>query len=142
MTTPTPATLVRRFYDDVWNRADEAAARDLLDPDFRFRGSLGPERRGQDGFIAYMRDIHAALGNYTCTIEDLVETADRAAARMTFSGLHRAPFFGVAATGRTITWSGAAFFHTARGRITAVWVLGDIDTVKRQLGADAGVGFA
>jgi hypothetical protein len=43
---PTPAELVRRFYDEVWNRRDEAVAREILHRDFRFRGSLGPELRG------------------------------------------------------------------------------------------------
>ncbi|MBM3644042.1 MAG: ester cyclase [Alphaproteobacteria bacterium] len=130
-----PATLVRRFYGEVWNRADETVARAILDPDFRFRASLGPERRGPDGFIDYMRAVHAALGGYTCVIDDLVATHDRAAARMTFRGVHRAPFFGVPATGREIVWAGGAFFRCARGRIVELWVLGDIDAVKTQLGA-------
>ena len=80
----TPKSLVERFYYEVWNRADEGVAREILHPKFRFRASLGPERRGPDGFIEYMRSIHAALGNYTCIIDDLVTTEDRAAARMTF----------------------------------------------------------
>src|SRR5437763_7964736 len=85
MSTPS-ATLVRRFYDEVWNQADEAVAREILHENFSFRASLGPERRGPEGFIAYMRAIHHALGGYTCTIVDLVATEDRAAARMVFKG--------------------------------------------------------
>ena len=81
-----------------------------------------------------MRSIHVALGNYTCTIVDIVEQTDRVAARMNFAGLHRAEFFGVSATGREIAWSGAAFFHIEGDAISELWVLGDIDTVKRQLG--------
>ena len=134
---PTSADLVRRFYDEVWNRQDEAVAREILHRDFRFRGSLGPELRGPDGFISYLRATHKALGAYTCIIEDLVATSDRAAARMTFTGIHRAPFFGVAATGREITWAGAAFFTIDGEQIAALWVLGDIDGLKRQLGAPA-----
>ena len=49
--TLTPSELVGRFYHEVWNRADEAVVREILDEDFRFRGSLGPECRGQDSFI-------------------------------------------------------------------------------------------
>lgn len=130
-----PAELVRRFYDVVWNTADEAAARDILHPDFRFRASLGPERVGPDGFIAYMRSIHAALGGYTCTIEELLVDGSKACARMTFAGTHRGQLFSVPATGRRIAWSGAAFFETDKDQITRLWVLGDIDAVKQQLGA-------
>ena len=68
-----------------------------------------------------------------CVIEDLITTEDRAAARMTFKGKHRGEFFGVAATGRQIAWAGAAFFTVHGNRITDLWVLGDIDSVKLQL---------
>jgi predicted ester cyclase len=46
------------------------------------------------------------------------------------------PFFGVQATGREIAWSGAAFFKIEDGLIAELWVLGDIDAVKRQLMPD------
>jgi len=129
----TARELVERFYHVVWNRADEAAAREILAPDFRFRASLGPELRGPGGFIAYLRAVHSALGNYTCTIDELVATADRAAARLSFNGTHRGKFFGVDASGRDIRWSGAAFFTTKDGMITDLWVLGDVDAIRRQL---------
>ena len=138
----TPTALVESFYHDVWNTGDEVTARDILSEDFRFRGSLGPEKRGQDGFIEYMRSVRAALGDYRCVIEDLIETEDRVAARMTFKGTHRAPFFEVAATGKVIEWAGAAFFTIHDGRIAALWVLGDVDAVKQQLGSSAGSGFS
>lgn len=125
---------MQRFYDEVWNRADENVARAILDPDFEFHASLGPQTRGPEGFIAYMRLIHAALADYSCKIEEIVEDGQRAAARMWFSGQHRGTLFGVAATGLKIAWSGAAFFTTNGSAITALWVLGDIDSVKHQLG--------
>ncbi len=129
----TAKALVERFYDVVWNKSDEQAAREILDPDFIFRGSLGPELRGPEGFIAYLRSVHAALENFTCTVEDLIATDERAAAKMCFTGTHRAKFFGVEATGRHITWSGAAFFTASSGRITELWVLGDVEAVMRQV---------
>lgn len=129
----TARALVERFYHVVWNQADENAARRILHPDFVFRASLGPELRGPDGFIAYLRSVRAALENFTCNIEELIETEERAAAKMLFRGVHRGQFFGVAATGREITWSGAAFFKIRDGVIGELWVLGDVDSVKRQL---------
>ncbi len=132
--TTTPRALVQRFYDEVWNRADENVAREILAEDFRFRGSLGPEKVGQDGFIAYMRSVHRALGSYRCIIEDCVVAEDRVACRMLFTGVHQAEFFGVAATGREISWAGAAFFRIRNDCIAELWVLGDIEGIKAQLG--------
>ena len=79
---------------------------------------------------------------YTCIVDDLVATQDRAAARVTFKGIHKGRFFDTDATGREITWAGAAFFRTDGDRIIELWVLGDIDGVKRQLGAPAGASFS
>ena len=137
----SPKTLVERFYFEVWNRADEAVAREILHPAFRFRASLGPERLGPEGFIDYMRSVHAALAGYTCVIEDLIVTDTRAAARMTFKGRHHGRFFDVEPTGRDIGWAGAAFFTTDGAQIVELWVLGDIDSVKRQLDAPHESGF-
>ena len=129
----SPRALVEAFYLDVWNRADEDRAREILADSFRFRGSLGAERVGPDGFIAYMHDVHRALGDYRCIIDELVTDGGRAAARMRFTGKHRAEFLGVAATGRQVTWAGAAFFRFEGGRITKLWVLGDLTDLRRQL---------
>jgi predicted ester cyclase len=140
--TLTPTELVERFYHVVWNNADESEARKILDDDFRFRASLGLERRGPDGFIAYMRSVHAALEHFTCHIEELLPAVERVAARMRFSGRHRGRFFGIEPTGREIRWSGAAFFKTVikadSGKITELWVLGDVDAIRRQLEPDRG----
>ncbi|MBY8975463.1 ester cyclase [Rhodobacteraceae bacterium NNCM2] len=137
----TPAELASRFYADVWNRRDFDVAYKIIAPDFVFRGSLGPERRGIDGFLDYVEAVHAALEGFTCTIVDLIETDDRVAARMLFRGIHRAEFFGVAASNREIEWAGAAFFTTEGGKLSELWVLGDVDAVKRQLGEGRGGPF-
>ena len=78
MVALTEAEPVEQFYHRVWNGADEAEARRILGRDFRFRGSLGPELRGPDGFIAYMRAVHGALGGFTCHIEEIIAAADHA----------------------------------------------------------------
>jgi len=131
----SPAYLVERFYYDLWNTANETLAWEILHPDFRFRASLGPEKIGPSGFIEYMRLIHTALSSYWCTIQEMLETGERVAARLRFSGVHRAMFFGMPPTGREIVWTGAAFFHIIGLQIVSLWVLGDVDAVKRQLGA-------
>ncbi len=108
-----PRILVERFYFEIWNQADERVARETSHFDFRFRASLGPERHRSEGSIDYMRSIHTALGNYTCIIDDLITTENRAAARMTFKGVHRGRFFDVEPTGREVRWAGGALFTTA-----------------------------
>ena len=124
---------VRRFYEDIWNRVDLTAIPDVLTPDVTFRGSLGPELTGPEELADYVREVTTALGGYRCEIEAVVAEADRVAARMAFSGVHRGRLLGVPATGRRVSWAGAAFFAFADGRIADLWVLGDLDSLRRQL---------
>jgi predicted ester cyclase len=133
--------LVTIFYDQLWNKADESVAQEILHAEFRFRGSLGPVRNGPNAFIDYQHSVRAALADFRCIVDELICTDTRAAARMTFTGRHRGPFFGVPATANAIQWAGAAFFTTDRRQITELWVLGDVDAVKRQLGAEAASSF-
>jgi len=131
----TPEQLVHRFYREIWDHADEAVAREILSPDLVFRGSLGPEKRGPEGFIDYLRAVHGALGHFESIVEDLLVSGSRVAARLTFRGVHRDVLFGIAPTGRLLEWQAAAFFDTDGREITSLWLLGDVDGVKRQLGA-------
>lgn len=134
--------LIERFYHEAWNRRGEDCAREILHKDFDFRGSLGPVRVGPEGFIQYMRELWIGLPDFRCDIEDVVDEGDSAAARMKFSGTHKGSFYGVPGTGKTIIWAGGAFFKGNGKQITALWVLGDIDAIKRQLGPSANSNFA
>jgi steroid delta-isomerase-like uncharacterized protein len=129
--------LVRRFYDEIWNHADLSAVPEILAPDVTFRGSLGSATVGLRAFVQYVRSVTGALDDYRCDIADLVAEADRVVARMTFSGIHRGPLLGVPASGRRVSWDGAAFFTIADGRVVDLWVLGDLAGLRAQLDAVA-----
>ncbi len=88
-----------------------------------------------------MKSVHAVLADYRCAIEELIAGDDAAATRMIFFGIHRGPLFGVATTGKPVSWTGAAFFTFALARIGSLRVLGDMDGLKRQLGAAAAPPF-
>ena len=103
MTIP-PVQLIERFYSQIWNAGEEGVARQILHEDFVFRGSLGPEYSGPEGFIKYMRAVRAALPDFVCNIQEIVTEAKKAVARMEFVGTHEGTFYGVPPTGRRITW--------------------------------------
>lgn len=124
---------VRKFYDVIWNQYDKRAIPDVLAVEFVFRGSLGQEKTGHEGFSEYLDMVHKALGNYECQIKEIVCDANRAFARMKFSGTHRNEFMGFPATGKHVTWDGAALFHFTDGLITNLWVLGDLKSLESQL---------
>jgi predicted ester cyclase len=126
--------MVEEFYARIWNAGDEGAAQRLLAPELRLRGSTGVGLEGIGPFLDYVRLIRSALADYRCAIEDVLVDGDRAFARMRFAGRHVGRFLGVAPTGRELQWAGAALFRIEAGRIRSVWVLGDVDGLKQQLG--------
>lgn len=125
--------LVRRFYAEVWNRWDDTAVNEVLHERFVFRGSLGDQVRGRDGFRRYRDKVRAAFPDFHNQIVDLVTSGDRAAARLRYSGHHQGGVLGVAATGARVVYEGAAFFTVRDGQLAEVWVLGDVDGLRRQL---------
>ena len=132
--------LVQRFYHEVWNEADETVAREILHADLRFKASLGPVRTGPEGFIDYMRSIHAGLAGYRCVIDD----RDGYAGRRT-SALSRhssRPFLRYAPDGQRYRMDRRGVFTTDGCQITDIWVLGDVDAVKQQLGVGTTSSFA
>ncbi|PWS36810.1 hypothetical protein DFH01_13255 [Falsiroseomonas bella] len=125
---------MRAFYAEVWEAGRLGRIPALMAPDVAFRGSLGSVLRGHDAFAGYVRTVRGALQRYRCDIVDLVEEAPRVAARMRFSGHHAGgPLLGVPPTGREVGWAGAAFFDCTGGLIRDLWVLGDLDDLRRQL---------
>ena len=129
--------LVRRYYDEVWNRWDLGVAGELIAPDIAFRGSLGVAVRGLDGFKAYVALVRRAFPDFHNTVEELIAEGDRVAARLTYRGTHAGPLFGLAPTGQAVTYGGIALFRIAGGRIVDGWVLGDTLGLLRHLGATA-----
>jgi steroid delta-isomerase-like uncharacterized protein len=126
--------LVRRFYEDLWNRWDDAAVDDVLSDDFAFRGSLGAETFGREGWRAYRDAVRAGAHDFHNDVVTLVVQGSTAAARLMYSGTHSGPLAGVEPTGRRFSYAGAAFFTAAGERLTSAWVLGDLAGLRAQLG--------
>ncbi len=118
--------LVEEFYERIWNSGDLDAVADLLSEDFLFRGSLGSESRGRDGFADYIRSVRNALSNYRCEILECVTQDNRAFAKMRFAGVHTRDCLGYLPTGLPVHWLGAALFGFAENAIAELWVLGDL----------------
>ena len=130
-----PVELVRRFYDEIWNRGNLAAIPEICHREMEFRGSLGDEKRGHEGFAEYVRYVRGALDEYKCHIEETVTEGNRIFARMLFVGVHQREFLGYPPTGKTLTWAGAALFTIKDDRIAELWVLGDLHGLIDQLSA-------
>ena len=127
--------LIHRFYDEMWNPWNFAKAEELLAEGIVFRGSLGTETRGREEFRGYMRKVRSAFPDFHNAVEEMIAEQDRVVVRALYSGTHRGELFAVAPTGKRIAYAGAAFFRIADGKVAEGWVLGDLLSVLRQIGA-------
>ncbi len=128
------ARLIEAFYGELWNKWNDSAVDATLDVAFSFRGSLGRETAGRDGWRGYRDSVRAGSADFRNEILDLVCEGQRAAARLRYTGTHTGPLLGLAPTHRRFEYAGAAFFTADQGLLTSAWVLGDLDGLRRQLG--------
>jgi steroid delta-isomerase-like uncharacterized protein len=131
------SSLVRRYYDEMWNTWNFALADELLTEDICFRGSLGAEMKGRPAFCQYMLRVQSAFPDFHNEIEQLVTEGDQVVVRLKYTGTHRGEILGIQPSGKTIGYAGAAFFRVRDGRVAEGWVLGDLATLLGQLGAPA-----
>jgi len=127
-------SLIRRFYDELWNQWNLDAANEILAPDVRFRGSLGTTLVGVDAFKGYVEQVRAAFPDFQNRVDDLIADDDKIVTRMTWSGTHSGKLFGIPATGRRVTYVGAGIFHLLDAKIQEAWIVGDTQELWRTLG--------
>lgn len=135
MSTQENKDIVRRYYHDLWNTWDLSLADELIATNMVFRGSLGVNTEGREGFKQFLQLVRKAFPDFSNQIDDLIGEGDKVVARLTYRATHQDEVFGIAATGRQITYSGVAIFRIADRKIVEGWVLGDTAGLMRQLGA-------
>ncbi|MEO6697603.1 MAG: ester cyclase [Gammaproteobacteria bacterium] len=128
-------TIVRRYYEELWNKWSIANADELIAAEITFRGSLGLNMQGIKSFKEYMAMMQGAFPDFHNAIEELIAEGDQVVARMSYSGTHRGELYGLAPTGKHVTYSGIAIFRIQHNKIVAGWVIGDALGLMKQLGA-------
>jgi steroid delta-isomerase-like uncharacterized protein len=126
--------VIRRFYDELWNQWNLDVANEILAPDVRFRGSLGTTLAGVDAVKGYVEQVRTAFPDFQNQVDDLIAEDDKIVTRMTWTGTHSGELFGIAATGRRVTYVGAGIFHLLDAKIQEAWIVGDTQELWRTLG--------
>jgi len=75
-----------------------------------------------DEFREHRKAAFDALSDLSARYEPIAGDGRRLAAHATVTGVHRGEFFGVAATGKWLSWREAHLFEVRDGRIAAHWM--------------------
>ena len=134
MTGDAYASVVRRFYEELWNEWRLDVAGEIVAADVRFRGSLGSVLVGREELLRYVERVRAAFPDWHNRIDEIFTAEERVVTRMTWSGTHRGSLEEIEPTGAHVEYCGAAFFRLPGGVIEEAWVVGDTQELWRALG--------
>lgn len=130
-------SIVRRYYEEVYNQKNDALIHDLFAPDFG--DSHEPEQHGLHGprlakhIVDYERsvfpDIHFAVTHMVAEGDDVV-------VHLRVSGTHQGEFRGIPASGKYMTFTAVECLRVKDSKITQiVWELYDRHSMLQQMGA-------
>lgn len=129
--------IVRRWFEEVWNRGRE----ETIDELFAAHGigyGLGDTdvpTRGPAEFKLFANNLRGAIPDIRMTIEDIMAEGDKVTVRITVEGTHKGGQLGVAPTGRRIRIAGVVLVRIANGQIFEGWNSWDQLGLLRQIGA-------
>jgi steroid delta-isomerase-like uncharacterized protein len=136
-------SLVRRFYEEVWNRGHTDVALEVFTDDY-VRHDLRPAQAlpGGAGQAKVAADFRTAFPDLSFHVDLLVAEDDLVAARWTASGTHAGMWGDVAPSGNAVTFSGVNFFRIRDGKVVEIWNHRDDLGLMEQTGAAIYAGAA
>lgn len=128
--------VVRRFFDEVFNGQEEAAAFEVIAAGFVAHHPSFPDGiRGPEGILGTVGFFRAGFPDLHYHVEALVAEADLVAVRWSARGTHQNAFMGAPPTGRAIAITGMDLFRVADGQCVEAWVNSDFLGLLQQIGA-------
>lgn len=120
-----PKFLVASFYDAI-NAADIDLLHTLVSNRISVHHPLLPDDLGQAGFWHMVEEYFRAFASQRITVHELQVEDDTVTASHTHQGIYVAEFFGFAATGEQVTFSGTDRFVVRNRRIVELWLDDDL----------------
>jgi predicted ester cyclase len=118
--TTANKAIVRRIYEDLWNKGNMAAADEIF---------ARPESVKQ-----YVRTFLAAFPDLQHTIEEMIAEGDTVMAHFSARGTHTGQWHTVAPTNKQIAYEGVTIAHVKNGKIMKHQTTWDTLGVLEQLG--------
>ena len=129
--------VVRRWFDEVWNKGRADAIEELFDENGIAHGlSDDPSKpiRGPREYRPFYNVFRQAFPNMVIVIEDMVAEGDKVVARCSVRGKHEGEFLGRAATQSPVEFTGITIVRIDKGKIVEAWNNFDFMTMYRQVG--------
>jgi steroid delta-isomerase-like uncharacterized protein len=128
-------TLVRRYFEEAWNKHNPAVVDELFSADYV---DSSPEIPGipptREGLKQFMAVYLTAFPDANITIEDQLTDGDKVVTRWTGRGTQTGEFMNMPPTGKAASVAGMQIDRFAGGKIVESWVSFDQLGMLQQLG--------
>lgn len=130
--------VVRRIYEELWDRRDLEVAHELIAKDgLNYDTGLTARPFGPEEIMDTVRMVTAAFPDNRHEVEDIFAEGDQVMARVTLTGTHEGPFMGIPPTGRRISVNEIHVYRLRDGKAIEHRVGRDDLGALRQLGVVA-----
>lgn len=136
-TTDANKALLRRWFDEVWNKGRAEAIDEMFAEGGIAHGlSEIPESplKGPNGFKPFHSTFRGAFPDIEVVVEDMIAEGDKVVARCSVRGTHSGEHLGIAASSAPVDFTGIAIVRIEDGKIVEAWNNFDFMRMNRQVG--------
>jgi steroid delta-isomerase-like uncharacterized protein len=134
---PTNSSLIRKWFEEVWNQGREATIDEMCHKDAVGVGQAqhGTQIHGPEDFKQLWRNVRGAFSEIHIDVHDTIEQDDRVVARWTMAMIHTGPFLGIAPSKKHVRVTGMSAQRFLDGKIVEAWDNWDQLSLLVQLGS-------
>lgn len=118
---PSPEEIGRRWFHEVWQQRNAQAIIDLLAPDAKGHLEGGQEIIGPDEFVAFQRELLAALPDLKLEIIQTLSDDKNVCVHWKVTGTHTGRGFALEPTGKPLPFSGMSWMRVENGKVVEGW---------------------
>ena len=132
--------LVRRLYEEAFNKGNLAVVDEILAPTYIRHGLAPGAPPGPESTKQVFTMMRTAFPDLRITVEDMVGEGDKVVARMIVRGTHQGEYMGIAPTGKQVTVTTIGIYRFAGSKLEEAWIQMDELGMLQQLGVVPTVG--
>lgn len=132
----SPETLIRRWFDELWNQGREDTIDKLLAADAIVHGLPTPDgkpMKGGAGFRPIYRQFKGAFPDIKIVVDRVVREGDTVACHCTVTGTHTGSGFGTPSR-KPVRFTGIAIVRAKDGKLVEGWNAWDFLGCFQQIG--------
>ncbi len=129
-------SLIRRWFQEVWNEGRESTIDELFVPDGVAHGlsqESGKRLLGPTDFKPFWRAFRSAVPNIRVAVDQVIAEGDMVVAQCTVRGAHTGHGLGIPPTFHSVEFTGVTIIRVRDGKIVEGWNNFDFLTLYQQL---------